>query len=111
VKVDVRVLAQESFDSFGFMGREIVGNNVDCPTQFHIGNYLLQKSHELGAGMAAGGLAQDHSAGGVECRIERKGAMAEVFEPVAFSSPGRERQYRVEPIKGLNGALFIDAKE
>ena len=58
VKMELGVVAQESFNGFGFVGREIVGDEVDFPTRFHIGNYLLQKSNELGAGMAAGGLAK-----------------------------------------------------
>ena len=110
VKTDARVLAQESFDGFGFVGREIVGNDVDLSPRFHTGNHLLQKDDELGAGMAVGGLAQDLSAGGVEGRIERKGPVAEVFEPVPFRPPGRERQHRVEAIERLNGALFITQK-
>jgi hypothetical protein len=111
VKMDVGALAQESFDSLGFVSREIVGDDVNFPTRFYTGNYLLQKDDELGAGVAAGGLAQDLSAGGVECRIEGKGAVAEVFEPMPFSPPGRERQHRVEAIEGLNGALFIHAED
>ena len=111
VKMDARVLAQESFDGFGFVGREIVGNDVDFPPRFHTGNHLLQKDDEFGAGMAVGGLAQDLSAGGVECRIERKGAMAAVFEPVPFRPSGRERQHRVEAIEGLNGALLIHTED
>ena len=88
VKMNARVLAQESFDGFGFVGREIVGNDMDFPPRFHTGNHLLQKDYELGAGMAVGGLAQDLSAGGVEGRIERKGAMAEVFKSVPSARPG-----------------------
>jgi hypothetical protein len=111
VKMELGVLAQESFDGLGFVGREIVGNDVDFPTRFHTGNHLLQKDDELGAGMAAGGPAQDLSAGRVECRIERKGAMAEVFEAVPFGPPRRERQHRVQAIERLNGTLFIHAED
>src|SRR5262245_52367850 len=111
VKMDVGVLAQESFAGLGFVSREIVGDDVDFPTRFYTGNHLVQKDDELGAGVAAGGLAEDLSAGGVECRLERKGAMAEVFEAVPFSPPRRERPHRVEAIERLNGALFIHAED
>jgi hypothetical protein len=111
VKMDVRVRAQESFDGLGFVAREIVGNDVDFPPGLHTGNHLLEKEDKLGAGMAAGGLAQDLSAGGVEGCIERKGSMAEVFEPVPLSPPRRERQHRIEAIEGLNGALFVHAED
>ena len=32
VKMDMRVRAQESFDGLSFVGREIVGNDVDWPS-------------------------------------------------------------------------------
>jgi hypothetical protein len=33
--------------------------------------------------------------------------VAKVFESVAFGSPWRERQHRIETVKGLDGGLFI----
>jgi len=65
VKMELGVVAQESFDGLGFVSREIVDDDVDFQTRFYTGNHLVQKEDELGAGVAAGGLAQDLSAGGL----------------------------------------------
>jgi hypothetical protein len=54
------------------VGREIVGDEVDFPTRFHIGNYLPQKGDELGAGIALSGLAKDLSASGIKGRVRER---------------------------------------
>ena len=37
--------------------------------------------------------------------------MAVVFKAVALDSSRRERQHGIEPVQGLNGGLFVDAKD
>jgi hypothetical protein len=105
--MDVGVLAQESLDGLGFVSREIVCDHVDFPARFDAGHHLAQKGHELGTRVAAGGLSQDLSAGGVERRIEGKSAVTEVLETVPLGAPGRERQNRIEPVESLNGSFLV----
>ena len=55
-------------------------------------------------------LSQDLAGGRVQGRIERKSAVAKVFESVTFGPSGREWQDGIQTIKGLNGTLFIDTE-
>ena len=61
--------------------------------------------------MAQGGFAQDLSAGNLQSGVERQSAMSEIFKPMTLGAAWRQRQDRIEPIKSLNSALFIDAKD
>ena len=65
VKVHIGVVAQEGCDSLSFVSREIVSNDMNLLAWSHTGDQFIQKGDKLCAGMAAGGLANDFSGGGV----------------------------------------------
>ena len=54
------------------MGREIIGDDMNFLCRGLASNDLLEKSHELRAGMADRGSAEDFTTLGVERRKERK---------------------------------------
>ena len=110
MELDVGVGAQEALDRFSLMSREVVGNNMNLSVGGLSGDHLAQELYKLSTGMAVGCLAQDFAGGRVQGRIERKSAVAKVFESVTFGPSGRERQDGIQTIKGLNGALFIDTE-
>jgi hypothetical protein len=59
---DIRISVEEFPDLGGTMGREIVGDDVNFLCRCLTGNDLLEKSHELRAGMAGRGSAEDFTA-------------------------------------------------
>jgi hypothetical protein len=111
IELDVGVGAQEALDRFSLMSREVVGDNMNFGVGGLSGHHLTQELHKLSAGMAVGCLAKDFAGGRVQGRIERKSAVAKVFESVTFGATRRERQDWVETVKGLDGALFIDTED
>ena len=58
--------------------------------------------------MTGGGLSNHLAGAHIKGGVERKRAVAVVFEPVALGTAGRKRQDRVEPVLCLNGALDRD---
>ena len=111
VELNVRMKGEELRHSSGLMRRKVIGNDVDLLSRGLGGDDVGQKSDELGAGVAQGGFAHHLPAGDLQGRIERKSTMPEIFKPMTFGAAWRQRQDRIEPIKSLNSALFIDAKD
>jgi hypothetical protein len=110
MELNVGMGAQKSLNGGSFMSRKVVGDDMNMGFSGLSGDDLGEKLHELGAGVTGSGLSEDLAGGRVQGRIERKSAVAEVFESVTFGPSGRERQDGIETIKGLNGALFIDTE-
>jgi hypothetical protein len=75
------------------------------------GHYLGKKVDELGAGMALSSLAKDFSASGIKGRVKGKGAVAVILKAMSLGSAGRKRQNRIQAIQGLDGSLFVYAKD
>ena len=73
-------------DLRGLMGRQIVRNDVHVPPAGLGGDPLPEKRHELVAGMARRGLAQDGPGLSVERRIEGQRAVTDIFEAMALSA-------------------------
>ena len=92
------------------MSRKVVGDDMNLGIGGLSGDHLAQKLYKLCAGVTAGRPAQDFAGGRVQGRVERKSAVAKVFESVTFGAPRRKRQDGVQTVKGLNGALFIDTE-
>src|SRR4029453_10128713 len=110
MELDVGMGAQKALNSCSFMSRKVVGDDMNMGFGGLSSDHFGEKLHELGAGMTGSCLSQDLAGGRVQGRIERKSAVAKVFESVAFGPARRERQHGIETIKGLNGALFIDTE-
>jgi hypothetical protein len=57
-------IGQKVLDEFGFVGREIISDDVDLMTRRLGGHYMGKKIDELGAVMALSGLAKDFATSG-----------------------------------------------
>jgi hypothetical protein len=110
MEVNVRMKGEELSDRPGLVCRKVVGDNVDFLFRGLRGDHVGQEGDQLSAGVAVGCLSQDLPGSRIQSRIERKSAVAKVFEPVALGTAGRKRQDRVKPVQGLDGALFIDGE-
>ncbi len=110
VQLNLRMRDQEIFDRLSLVRQEIVGDHVDLFSVRLVDHDVGEESDELRGGMAFSRLAQHFVSAGVEGRVERQGAMAEVVESVAFSSAREQRRHRVFVIQGLNIRLLIDTE-
>src|SRR3974377_1997778 len=108
--MDVRTVIEEVADALGLVGREIVDEDVNLAPSGLAGDDVPQKRAGLLGRVASGGLAEHLSALGVESRIERQRAVAEVLEPVALGAAWRERKNGIEPIEGLDRCLLVHAE-
>ena len=52
MNADLRVIGQKVVNEFGFMDREIIGDDVDLASRWLEGDYVSKKVDKLGAGMA-----------------------------------------------------------
>ena len=77
---DVTILLKEFPDLGSTMGREIIGDDMNLLCWGLTGNDLLEESHELRAGMACRGFAEDFATLGVERRKERKRPVSIIFK-------------------------------
>src|SRR5215469_2150863 len=110
VKLDARVAGEELANQLGFVGGEIVEDDVNLlPTRAQRYD-LFEEGDEVAAGVAGTGFSMHASRLGVQRGIERKRAMAIVLEAVTFGASGRKWQNRVQPVQSLNRGLFIDAE-
>jgi hypothetical protein len=107
---DLWMLGQKRGDSFGLMSGKVVHDNVDFLVSWLGGDHVEQKGNKLPAGVAARGLSKHLTGAHIQGGVERKRAVAVVFEAVALGTAGGKRQDRVEPVQGLDGALFIDGE-
>ena len=106
----VWVVGKEAIHELGFVGGEVVHDKVDFLAGGLCGDDFLEKADELLAGVAAGSACDDLAASGLEGGIKGEGAMTEILKPMTLGPSRRERQYRGEPIKGLDRALFVHAE-
>jgi hypothetical protein len=111
MKVDFGMLGQKLVDEFGFMGREIICDNVDLASQGLGGHDIGKKIDELGAGMALSGLAKDFSASGIQGSVKRKGSVAVILKTMSFGPAWRKGQNRIQAVQGLDSTLFVHAKD
>ena len=107
VNADVGIRYQKSIHQLRLVRRKVVGNDMDFFASRLGGDHVGQKTHELGAGMVAGGLAKDFAALDFEGGVKRKRAVAKVFKTMRLCPAGGKWQDGIEPIQRLNSALFI----
>ena len=94
MNADLGMMDQKVFDGFGFVGREIVGDDVDLASEGLGGNDWGKKVDELGAGIALSGLAKDLSASGIKGRVKRKGSVAVILKTMGLGPAWRKGQNR-----------------
>ena len=83
---------------------------MNVPSRSLAGNDLFEKSHELCAGMAGRGSAEDFTTFGVERCKERKRPVPIIFKTVPFGPAGRKGQHRIQAVQSLDSALLINAE-
>jgi hypothetical protein len=111
MNANLGMTGQKVVDEFCFMGREIVSDDVDLASEGLGGHDLEKKVDELSAGVALSRLAEDFSASGIKGSVKRKGAVAIILKAMSLGSAGRKRQDRIPTVQGLNGRLFVYAKD
>src|SRR5262245_3390795 len=74
---DVWVLGKEAIHELGFVGREIVHDEVDFLAGGLCGDDFVEKADEFLAGVPAGSASEDLAAAGLQSGIEREGAVTE----------------------------------
>jgi hypothetical protein len=107
---NIAIAFEEFPDLGGTMGREIIDNNMDLLCRCLTGDDLLEKSHELPAGMAGRSFAEDFATLGIECGKERKGPVPKIFKTVPLGATWAQGQHRIQPIQCLNSAFLVDAE-
>ena len=111
MKVDLGMLGQKLLDEFGFMGREIISDNVDLASEGLGGHDIGKKVDELGAGMALSGLAKDFSASDIKSSVKRKGSVTVILKTMSLGPAWRKGQNRIQTVQGLDSSLFVYAKD
>ena len=111
MNADLGMMGQKVVNELGFVGREIIGNDVDLASKGLGGHDVGKKVDELATGMALSSLAQDFSASGIEGRVKRKGSVAVILKTVSLGPARRKGQDRIESVQGLDSSLFVDAKD
>jgi len=111
VQAQVGMGCKKGIHQFGFMGREVIGDDVDLFASGLRSHDLLQKGDELRAGVALGCPAQNLPATGLKGGIKGKRAVAKVFKAVRLGPSRGKRQDRIKAIQSLNGALFIHTED
>ena len=84
---DITISPQEFPDLRGTMSREIIGDDMNFLGRGLASNDLLEKSHELRAGMAGRGSAEHFTTLGVERSKERKRPVPIIFKTVPLCPP------------------------
>src|SRR3984893_14788918 len=110
VKTHVGVVSQELLDSLGFVGREVVEDDVDLEIARLSGDQRAQEGNELSAGVVRSCLPEHLSGLGVERGVQGEGPTTDVLETMALGPARRKRQHRIAPVKRLDGGLLVQAE-
>ena len=105
------VIGQKAIHELGFVGGEVVHDEVDFLAGGLRGHDFLEKADELLTGVAAGRASDDLAAAGLESGINEQGAVTEILKPMTLGPSRRKRQHRIESVEGLDGALFVHAED
>src|SRR4029077_5602975 len=104
MEFDVGMGAQKALNGFSFMSRKVVGDDMNMGFGGLSSDHLGEELHELGAGVTVSCLSQDLAGGRIQGRIERKSAVAKVFESVTFGPERAARRDRED--QGLEWRSF-----
>ena len=72
MNAELGMMGEKVVNEFGFVGREVISDDVDLASEGLGGHHLGKEVDELGAGMALSRLAKDFSASGIKGRVKRK---------------------------------------
>jgi hypothetical protein len=111
VNAHLRVIGQKVLDEFGFMGREIISDDVDLASEGLRGHHLGKEIDKLAAGMALSSLGKDFSASGIKGSIKGKSSVAVILKTMSFGPARRKGQNRIQTVQSLNSSLFVHAKD
>ena len=100
---------KEAIDELGFVGGEVVHDEMDFRAGGLCSDDLLEKANKLLAGVAAGSASDDLAASGLEGGIKGKGAAAEVLEAMTLGPSWRERQHVSRSMASM--ALFSSTQK
>ena len=110
MKLHARMLLQEVSNELGFVGREVVEDDMNLLPGRAQRYHFSEEGNEVTAGVAGRG-SSVHAAGfGVQRGIQRKRSVPVVLEAMTLGSPRRKRQNGIEPIQGLDGGFLVDAE-
>ncbi len=110
MKVHTRMLLQEVSNELGFVGREVVEDDMNLLPGRAQRHHFCEEGNEVTAGMAGRG-SSVHAAGfGVQRGIQRKRSVPVVLEAVTLGASRRTRQHGIEPVQGLDGGFLIDVE-
>ena len=98
----VRMLEQKSAHSLGFVGREIVRDDVNHAPRRLTGDDVAEKVDKRGARVPRHRLAERLARLGVQRGKERQRAVPVVLDAMAFGG--------IEAVEGLNRCFLITAK-
>ena len=90
MELSVGMGSEELSHGLGLVRRKVIGDDVDLLALGLRGDDICEKDHELRAGVALGGFAQDLSAGNLQGGVKRQSAMPEILKAVPFGTPGRK---------------------
>ena len=110
VKMHIGMAAEEVPDPLGLMSRQVVGDDMDLLVEGVLGDQCTEEGDELFTGMPCDSSALDLAGPSIERCVEREGAIADVFEAVAFGAARGQGQHRLRPVEGLDRSLLIDAE-
>ena len=111
MNADLGMMGQKVLDELGFMGREVIRDDVDLASEGLGGHDFGKKVDKLGAGMALSGLAKDFSASGIEGRVKGKDSVAVILKTMSLGPARRKGQDRIQAVQGLDSGLFVYAKD
>ena len=111
MEVHTRMGCQERVDLFRLVRGEIVENYMNLFAPGLRRHQLLQKGHELSAGVSRGGAPKHLSRLGIERREQRQRPVATILKPMPLGATGRERQHVIASVERLDRRLFVDTKD
>jgi hypothetical protein len=91
VEANRGIFLEELENLLGFMGAQVVDDEVNFSTLGPAGHDLVQKTNKLGTGMSGGGLSHDVAGAGVEAPHTVRGCHVENTQSHAVR-PGREKE-------------------
>src|SRR5258708_7043162 len=107
VDAEVGISCEKCRNLFGFMGAQVIGDDVDLAAWGLTGEDLVEELDKLGAGMPRASFPKHFTATGVQGSVKREAAMPVVLESITLGTYRGKRQHWIKPVKGLNGALFV----